>query len=102
MKTVYSPNLISIPSDVEIIVDVLETKEVAFTLVTNKKCKRKDKALSLSFIFSADSKSKTLLVLQASSLSKAVTSHSASKLVKTHLGLAVTPSLAATANTVKP
>jgi len=51
-------------SDVEMAVDALETGEVAFTLVTNKKYKRKSKAFFLSFM--SFSKNNTLLISQAS------------------------------------
>jgi len=46
MKTIYSPNPILILSpDVEIIIDVPETKEVTFTLVTSKKSKKKGQSV---------------------------------------------------------
>ena len=63
MRTVYGPN--AIPTqfpDVKMAVDVPETKEIAFTLVTNKKSKRKAKAFSL---LSTDSRNKILLISRA-------------------------------------
>jgi len=60
MRTVYSSNLIPTQfSDVKMAVDVPETAEIAFTLVTNKNSKKKAKAFSLS---STDSKNKILLI----------------------------------------
>ena len=42
IRTIYSPNLVPTSSfDVEIAGDSPEAEEVAFTLVINKKCKRK-------------------------------------------------------------
>ena len=65
MRTVYSPNPIpTLFSDVEMAVIVPETEEIAFTLVTNKKSKRKAKAFSL---LSTDSRNKILLVSRAPS-----------------------------------
>jgi len=63
MRTVYGPN--SIPTqfpDVKMAVDVPETEEIAFTLVTDKKSKRKAKAFSL---LSTDSRNKILLISRA-------------------------------------
>jgi len=63
IRTVYGPNLIPTQSpDVKITVDVPETEEIAFTLVTNKKSKKKTKAFSLS---STDSRNKILLISRA-------------------------------------
>ena len=63
MRTVYSPNLIPTQfSDVKMAIDVPETEEIAFTLVTNKNSKKKAKAFSLS---STDSKNKILLISRA-------------------------------------
>jgi len=46
IEAIYGPDLILTPSpDIEMAVDIPEAEEVAFTLVTNKKCKRKDKFL---------------------------------------------------------
>jgi len=46
VEAIYGPDLILTPSpDIEMTVDTLEAEEVAFTLVTNKKYKRKDKLL---------------------------------------------------------
>ena len=43
MKTIYSSNpILTLSPDIEIIVDVPETKEVTFTLVTSKKSKKKE------------------------------------------------------------
>jgi len=91
MKTVY--NLDSIPmsfSDVEITVDIPEAENFAFILVTNKKYKRKSKALffpSMSFSYS---RSKILFVSRAFPLSNAVTSCLVLKLVTTCHGSAMT------------
>ena len=82
MKTVYNSNSVPTSSpNVEMDVDALETKEVAFTLVTNKKRnKRKAKVPSLP---STNSRSKILLVSKALSISKTITISVASKLVTT-------------------
>jgi len=72
-------------------IDVPE--EVAFTLVSNKKHKKKDKVSFLSSMSFSNSRSKTLLILWALSLSKAVTTCLVSKLVSTYPGLAMIPSL---------
>ena len=46
MKTIYSPNpILTLSPDVEIIIDVPETKEVTFTMVTSKKSKKRPKCL---------------------------------------------------------
>ena len=77
MRTVYSPNPIPTPSpDVEMDVDALETEEVTFTLVTNKKSRGKAKVSSFS---PANSRIKILLVLRAPPAPKAVTTRTASK-----------------------
>ena len=77
MRTVYSPNPIPTPSlDVEMDIDAPEVEEVAFTLVTNKKGKRKAKVSSPS---PTNSRNKILLVLRAPSAPKAVTASVASK-----------------------
>jgi len=74
MRTVYNPVPISTPSsDIEIAVDAPEIEEVAFTLVTNQKCKDKNKASSPLSGTPPNSRSKTSLVSRAPSLSKAVT-----------------------------
>ena len=76
MRTVYGPVPILTPSpDVEMAIDVLEVEEVAFTLVTNQKCKGKGKAPSPLSGTSPDSKSKILLVSRTPPLSKAVTAY---------------------------
>ena len=59
MRTIYSLDLILISSpNVEITINVPEAKEVAFTLITNKKHKRKNKA----FMSSSDYRSKILFI----------------------------------------
>ena len=46
IEDIYGPDLILTPSpNIEMAVDIPEAEEVAFTLVTNKKCKRKDNFL---------------------------------------------------------
>ena len=75
-------------------VDVLEAKDIVFTLVTNKNCKEKNKASFLPFMSFSGSKNKILLISWACPLFKAVTTCLASKLVSTHSGLAMTSSLA--------
>jgi len=63
IRTIYSSDLFSTFSfNIEMAVDVSKTKEVAFTLVSNKKYKEKDKVSSLLFISSSNSKSNTLLI----------------------------------------
>ena len=49
-------------SNIEMVIDVPEAKEVTFTLISNKKCKRKSKVSSFLSISFFDSKSKTLLI----------------------------------------
>jgi len=74
MRTVYNPVPISTSSsDVEIAVDTPEVEEVAFTLVTNQRCKDKNKAPSPLSGTPPNSRSKTSLVSRAPSLFKAVT-----------------------------
>ena len=74
IRTVYGPVPVLTPSpDVEIAVDIPEAEEVAFTLVTNKKYKSKNKVPSPLSRTSPDFKSKTSLVSRASPLSKAIT-----------------------------
>ena len=95
MRTIYGPNPIPILSpDIEIMVDALEIKEIAFTLVTNKKNKRKAKASSLPL---TDSRTKILLVLRASLISKIVIASVVSKLAATYFASAI-----AVATTSKP
>ena len=72
--------------------DVLEIEEVTFTLVTNKKYKRKGKVSFLSSMFWSDSRSKTSLISWALPFSNAVTAHLVSKLVITYPDSAVTSS----------
>jgi len=82
MRTVYDPNPISTLSpDVEMVVDTPKAEEVTFTLVTNKKSKRKAKVSSL--ISSTNSGNKILLVSRAPSVLKTVTTSTASKLAAT-------------------
>jgi len=94
MRTVYGPVPVPTPSpDVEMAVDAPEAEEVAFTLVTNQKCKGKGKAPSLPSLSSSGSRSKTLLISRAPPLSKAVTTLPASKPATTHSGSAVTATM---------
>jgi len=66
MRTIYSPNLILISSsNIKMVVDILEAEEVALTLVINKKYKKKNNISSLPLVFSSNSRSKILLILQA-------------------------------------
>jgi len=63
IRTIYGSSLVpTFSSDIEIAVDVPETEEVAFTLVSNKKYKRKSKASSFSSMFFSDFKDKTSLI----------------------------------------
>ena len=96
MRTVYSPNPISTPSpNVEMDVDVPDAKEVAFTLVTNKKgSKRKAKASSPP---PTNSRNKIPLVSRAPSAPKAITTSAAPKPAAT-----CSSSAAAAATTFKP
>ena len=71
-----------IPSFSSIYIDILETKEVVFTLVTNTKSKEKAK---VSFLSPTNSKSKILLVSRTSPLFKTAAASLASKLAVTHL-----------------
>ena len=96
IRTVYGPNPISTSSpDVEMDVDTLEAKEVAFTLVTNKKGgKGKAKASSPP---PTNSRNKISLVSRAPPVPKVVTASAASKLAATCSSSAV-----AAATTSKP
>jgi len=95
MRTVYSSNPIpTSSSDVEMDIDAPEVEEVAFTLVTNKKGKRKAKASSPS---PTNSRNKIPLVSRALPTPKAVTTSTASKPAATHSSSAV-----AAATTSKP
>ena len=77
MRTVYGPNSIPTPSsDVEMDIDAPEVEEVAFTLITDKKGKRKAKVSSPS---PTNSRNKILLVSRAPPAPKAVTASVASK-----------------------
>ena len=67
-------------------------EKVTFTLVTNKKHKRKNKAPPLSSISFFDSKNKTLLISRVFPLPKTITSLSVLKLVTTHSGSTMTSS----------
>ena len=63
-------------------VDVPETEEIAFTLVTNKKSKKKGKA---SFLLSfTNSGNKILLISRAPPLPRTGTTQTALKLAVTH------------------
>ena len=93
MRTIHSSNLILISSfNVKIAVNILEA-EVAFTLVTNKKYKRRSKAFSLYSIFFSNFKSKILFISQILSLIKTVTTYAVSKSVTTYLSSTMTSSL---------
>ena len=81
-------------------INIPETKEVTFTLVTTKKYKRKNKASFLSFISFSNFRNKTLLILWALSLSKSVTNHLASKPVTTHPNSVLISSLAITTSKI--
>ena len=84
MRTIYGPVPVPTPSsDVEMAVDVPEAKEVAFTLVTNKKCKSKDKIPSSLSGTLPNSRSKTSLVSRAPPLPKAVTTRPVTTTSKT-------------------
>lgn len=101
MRTIYGSDLILMSSsNVKIAVDILEA-EVAFALVTKKKCKRKSKAFSL-FISFSDFRSKILFISQIFSLIKAITTCTVSKSVTTHLSSTMTSSLVMiTSNIIK-
>ena len=64
--------------DIEMVTDAPEVEEVTFTLVTNKKSKKKGKTSP-----PPNSRNKTLLVSRASSVPKTVTTSLASKLAVT-------------------
>jgi len=84
MRTIYS--LVSIPTpspNVEMAVDTPKVEEVAFTLVTNQKCKDKGKVPSPLSGTPSNSRSKTLLVSRALPLLKVVTTHPATITSKT-------------------
>ena len=84
MRTVYGPSPVPTPSpDVEMAVNAPEVEEVAFTLVTNKKCKGKGKVSSSLSGTPPDSRSKTLLVSRALPLPKAVTTRPVTTTSKT-------------------
>jgi len=87
MKTVYGSNHIpTLFPDVEMVVDALEVKKVAFILVTNKKGKRKVKA---SLPPPTNSRNKILLVSRAPSVLKTITTSTASKPAATHSSSAI-------------
>jgi len=82
MRTVYGLNSIPIPSpDVEMVVDVPEVEEVAFTLVTNKKGKEKAKVSSSP---PTNSRNRISLVSRALPVPKTVTTISTSRPAVTH------------------
>jgi len=71
MRTIYRFDLIPTHfPDVEMTINIPEAEEVAFTLVNNKKHKRKSKVSSLFSISSSDSKSKIFLISQTPLFSK--------------------------------
>ena len=66
IRVIYSSDLVLIPSpDIKMAIDVLEAEEITFTLVTNKKYKRKIKVFSLSSMSFFNSRNKTSLISQA-------------------------------------
>jgi len=65
MRTIYGSD-----SDVKMAVDVLEAEIVTFTLVTNKKCKQKNKASSLPSMSFSDFKTRHCLFHRLSLFSK--------------------------------
>ena len=74
-----------------------------FTLIINKKHKEKSKVFFLFSMFFSNSKSKTFLISQACSLSKATTTCIASKSATNYSSFAVTFNLAIiTSKTIKP
>jgi len=82
----YGPNPIPTPSpDIEMVVNAPEVEEVAFTLVTNKKGKRKTKVPFPP----TNSRNKILLVSRAPPVPKTVTTSVASKPAATHPSSAV-------------
>jgi len=82
MRTVYGSNPIpTLSPDVEMVVDVPEVEEVAFTLVTNKKGKKKAKVSSPS---PTNSRNKILLVSRAPPVLKTVTTSTVAKPAVTH------------------
>ena len=77
IRTVYGPNPIPTPfPDVKMEINVPEVEEVAFTLVTNKKGKRKAKTSSPP---PTNSRNKIPLVSRTPPIPKAVTASTASK-----------------------
>ena len=84
IRTIYGPVPIPTPSpDVEMAVNAPEAEEVAFTLVTNQKCKGKDKVPSPLSGTPPDSRSKTSLVSRAPPLPRAMTTHPVTTTSKT-------------------
>jgi len=101
MRTIHGPDFVLTPSpNIEMTINTSETKGITFTLVTNKKHKKKQKASFLLFISSSNSRSKTLLILQPSSLPKAIITHSVLKPVTTCPGLTIIYSLAITTSKI--
>ena len=86
MRTIYGPNLFPTLSP-----NVEMAEEIAFTLVTNKKSKEMAKAFSIP---STNSRSKVLLILRASLLSKTTTTSIASKLAVSYSVLATSVAIA--------
>ena len=101
IETIYSADLIPMPfSNIKIAINL---QEVTFTLVTNKKYKRKSKVSFFPSMFSFNSKSKMLLKLWAFSLFKAITTYSVSKLAISCSSSTVTSSSAIIiSKTIKP
>ena len=64
MRTIYGSDLVPTSFfDIEIAGDLPKTKEVVFTLVINKKYKRRGKVFSFSSMSSFDFRSRTSLIL---------------------------------------
>lgn len=76
MRTV---SILTPSPNIEMVADAPEVEEATFTLVTNKKSKKKSKAYSPS----PPNSNKTLLVSRASSVPKTVTTSLASELAIT-------------------
>ena len=95
MRTVYGPVPVPTPTpDVEMAVDTPEAKEVAFTLVTNQKCKGKGKVPSPLSGTPSNSRSKTSLVSRALPPPKAVTTRpvaTTSKTIQAQMALPPVP-----------
>jgi len=80
IRTIYSSNLVPISSsNIKTTFNILEAEEVAFSLVSDKKHKRKNNASFLPSMSFSDSRSKTSLISQALPFFKAVTTYLALK-----------------------